>query len=64
MLTRRYIRVLRPRKPPSKKSRQNILLIFRGTLGDDVDTGFPGHQVPKGALPSRYSCSATLKTPE
>ncbi|OXU21274.1 hypothetical protein TSAR_001246 [Trichomalopsis sarcophagae] len=41
-----------------------MLFIFRETLGDDVDTGHPGHQVPRGAMPSRYSCSATLKTPE
>ncbi|OXU17108.1 hypothetical protein TSAR_006910 [Trichomalopsis sarcophagae] len=40
------IRVLRPRKPPNKKFRQNMLLIFRQTRGDDVNTGHPGHQVP------------------
>ncbi|OXU23572.1 hypothetical protein TSAR_014486 [Trichomalopsis sarcophagae] len=27
------------------------------------DTVHPGHQVPQGALPSLYSCSATSKTP-
>ncbi|OXU27694.1 hypothetical protein TSAR_013720 [Trichomalopsis sarcophagae] len=41
-----------------------MLLIFRKTLGDNVDNGHPGHQVPCGALPHRYSCSRTAKTPE
>ncbi|OXU20508.1 hypothetical protein TSAR_016046, partial [Trichomalopsis sarcophagae] len=27
------------------------------------NTVHPGHQVPRGALPSRYSCSATAKSP-
>ncbi|OXU25232.1 hypothetical protein TSAR_005289, partial [Trichomalopsis sarcophagae] len=32
------------RKPPNKKSQRNMLLIFRKTLGVDVDTVNHGHQ--------------------
>ncbi|OXU30191.1 hypothetical protein TSAR_003777 [Trichomalopsis sarcophagae] len=45
---RRDIRVQRPRKLPKK----------------DADTVHPGHQVPRRLWPSRYSYSATPKTPE
>ncbi|OXU19096.1 hypothetical protein TSAR_015968 [Trichomalopsis sarcophagae] len=31
-------------------------------MRDDINTVYPGHQVPLRVLPSRYSCSATPKT--
>ncbi|OXU24800.1 hypothetical protein TSAR_005324 [Trichomalopsis sarcophagae] len=46
-------------KTPNQRVTTKKSLIFRETVGDDVDTAHPGHQEPSRALPSQYSCSAT-----
>ncbi|OXU18119.1 hypothetical protein TSAR_011770 [Trichomalopsis sarcophagae] len=38
-------------------------VIFKIILGDDVDTVYPGHQVPRKSLSSLYSYLAASKTP-
>lgn len=42
----------------------NYITNFPKTPGDDDDTDYPGHPVPRRQIQTRYSCTETPKTPE